>query len=72
MFYLEQNHAETGEGCSCFIIFFSSLTLCLMVQASLDHESLVLYLSFDEGEGYAAKDGSKYGHNGTLINNNCS
>ena len=48
---------------------FSSLTLCLMVQASLDHESLVLYLSFDEGEGYAAKDGSKYGHNGTLINN---
>lgn len=51
------------------LFLFSPLMLCLTAQASLDDKSLVLYLSFDEGKGDTAKDSSKYGHNGTLINN---
>ena len=48
---------------------FSTLMFCLVAQASLDDKSLVLYLSFDEGKGDTAKDGSKHGHEGKLINN---
>ena len=48
---------------------FSTLMLCLMAQASLDDKSLVLYLSFDEGKGNKAEDGSQYGHDGELVKN---
>ena len=36
--------------------------------AGLDDQSLVLYLSFDEGNGGTAKDGSVHGNDGELIN----
>ncbi len=48
---------------------FSTLMFGPVAQASLDDKSLVLYLSFDEGKGDTAKDGSKHGHEGKLINN---
>ena len=51
------------------LFLFSTLMFCLVAQASLDDKSLVLYLSFDEGKGDIAKDSSKHGHDGTLINN---
>ena len=35
--------------------------------AALDDKSLVLYLSFDEGNGNTAKDSSQYGHDGELF-----
>ena len=35
--------------------------------AGLDDKSLVLYLSFDEGNGGTAKDSSEYGHDGELF-----
>ncbi len=38
-------------------------------QAGLDDDSLVLYLSFDEGKGDTVKDNSEYGHEGDLIAN---
>jgi len=38
-----------------------------MAQASLDDKSLVLYLSFDEGKGNKAEDGSQYGHDGSFM-----
>lgn len=37
--------------------------------AGLDDKSLVLYLSFDEGNGDTAEDSSEYGHDGELIAN---
>ncbi len=37
------------------------------LQAGLDDESLVLYLSFDEGTGDDAADSSVHGHDGELI-----
>ncbi len=37
--------------------------------AALDDESLVLYLSFEEGSGDKAADGSTYNHDGDLISN---
>lgn len=39
----------------------------LASNAGLDDKSLVLYLSFDEGNGKTAKDGSQHGHDGELI-----
>ena len=38
-----------------------------VLHAGLDDESLVLYLSFDEGKGDAAADSSVHGHDGELI-----
>ena len=49
------------------LFLFSTLMFCLVAQASLDDKSLVLYLSFDEGKGKTAKDGSQHGHDGELI-----
>ena len=49
------------------LFLFSTLMFCLVAQASLDDKSLVLYLSFDEGKGKKAKDGSQHGHDGELI-----
>ena len=39
----------------------------LASNAGLDDKSLVLYLSFDEGNGNNAKDGSQHGNDGELI-----
>ena len=39
----------------------------LASNAGLDDKSLVLYLSFDEGNGNTAKDGSQQGNDGELI-----
>ena len=50
---------------SCFLVF--SLTIVNLSHAGLDDKSLVLYLSFDEGKGKTAKDGSQHGHDGELI-----
>ena len=43
------------------------LTMPLVSHADLDDKSLVLYLSFDEGNGKTAKDGSQHGNDGELI-----
>ena len=43
------------------------LTLTTSLHAGLDDKSLVLYLSFDEGKGGDAADGSVYGHDGELV-----
>jgi len=53
-------------------IFAAILTLLLVnttLFAALDDDSLVLYLSFEEGSGDKAKDSSTYGHDGELIAN---
>ena len=53
-------------------VLVTLLTLFIIVapaHAELDDESLVLYLSFDEGAGNKAKDGTDYGHDGDLITN---
>ena len=39
------------------------------VYAGLDDKSLVLYLSFDEGKGGKAADGSVHGHDGEFVQN---
>ncbi len=39
-----------------------------LTQAAIEDKSLVLYLSFDEGKGKVAKDGTEYGHNAELVN----
>lgn len=44
-------------------------TFTTPLDAGLDDKSLVLYLSFDEGKGGDAADGSVYGHDGELIEN---
>lgn len=44
-------------------------TLATTSHAGLDDKSLVLYLSFDEGKGGDAKDGSVHGNDGELIQN---
>lgn len=46
-------------------LFF--ITITSISYAGLDDKSLVLYLSFDEGAGNTAKDGSVYGHDGELM-----
>ncbi|MDP7279424.1 MAG: LamG domain-containing protein [Candidatus Poribacteria bacterium] len=51
-------------------IFLIAVTCCLLstpVRAAIDDKSLVLYLSFNEGEGKVAKDGTKYGHDAELV-----
>ena len=51
-------------------VFLTILTLFAIPFAShagLDDKSLVLYLSFDEGNGKTAKDGSQHGNDGELI-----
>lgn len=54
-------------------LFITMLAIALIVAmptlAGLDDKSLVLYLSFDEGQGGDAKDGSVHGHDGELIQN---
>ena len=53
-------------------VLVTILTLFIITSpsdAGLDDKSLVLYLSFDEGEGDTAGDGSTYGHDGELISN---
>jgi hypothetical protein len=53
-------------------VFVTILTLFIITSpsdAGLDDKSLVLYLSFDEGQGDTAGDGSTYGHDGELISN---
>ena len=42
-------------------------TLTTSLYAGLDDKSLVLYLSFDEGNGGNAADSSVHGHDGELI-----
>ena len=49
-----------------FIVAFVLATVP-MSEAGLDDKSIVLYLSFDEGKGDVAKDGSVHGHDGELI-----
>ncbi|MCH8293728.1 LamG domain-containing protein [Candidatus Poribacteria bacterium] len=51
-----------------FIVVFVLATVP-MSEAGLDDKSIVLYLSFDEGKGDVAKDGSVHGHDGELIKN---
>lgn len=53
-------------------VLITLLSLFIVVThsfAGLDDESLVLYLSFDEGKGNTAKDSSMYKHEGDLIAN---
>lgn len=49
------------------VAIFVLFTLTTSLYAGLDDKSLVLYLSFDEGKGGDAADGSVYGHDGELI-----
>ena len=49
------------------VAVFVLLTLTTSLYAGLDDQSLVLYLSFDEGKGGDAADGSVHGHDGELI-----
>ena len=49
------------------LLTFIFLTVTSLSYAGLDDKSLVLYLSFDEGAGNTAKDGSEYGHDGELM-----
>ena len=54
-------------------LFITTLAIAFIIAmptlAGLDDKSLVLYLSFDEGQGGDAKDGSVHGHDGELIQN---
>ena len=52
------------RGLIVMCVLFSVTTV---LHAGLDDESLVLYLSFDEGKGDAAADSSVHGHDGELI-----
>ena len=49
------------------VAVFVLFTLTTSLYAALDDKSLVLYLSFDEGKGGDAADGSVHGHDGELI-----
>lgn len=49
------------------IVTFLFMMITSLSYAGLDDKSLVLYLSFDEGTGNTAKDGSQYGHDGELM-----
>jgi len=51
------------------VIFLSMFIVAADSFAGLDDESLVLYLSFDEGNGNKAKDSSIYKHDGELVAN---
>ena len=53
------------SGLSCLLLL--SVIIVNLSHAGLDDKSLVLYLSFDEGKGKTAKDGSQHGHDGELI-----
>ena len=48
----------------CVLFTFTS-----PLYAGLDDKSLVLYLSFDEGKGAKAADGSIHGHDGEFVQN---
>ena len=54
---------------AAFLTVLTMFIIPLASHAGLDDKSLVLYLSFDEGNGKTAKDGSQYGHDGELIAN---
>ena len=56
-----------GQFIAVFVAIFLLLTLTTSLYAGLDDKSLVLYLSFDEGKGGDAADGSVHGHDGELI-----
>jgi hypothetical protein len=51
------------------VAIFVLFTLTTSLYAGLDDKSLVLYLSFDEGKGGTAADGSIYGHDGEFVQN---
>ena len=51
------------------IVILTFFIISAPLQADLGDDSIVLYFSFDEGNGDTAKDGSKYGHDGDLISN---
>lgn len=50
-----------------FVVILTLFIIASPSDAGLDDKSLVLYLSFDEGNGNTAKDSSEYGHHGELI-----
>ena len=50
-----------------FLTILTMLIIPLASNAGLDDKSLVLYLSFDEGNGDTAKDGSQHGNDGELF-----
>ena len=52
-----------------FVTILVVLTFTTALYAGLDDKSLVLYLSFDEGKGGDAADGSVHGHDGELVQN---
>lgn len=52
-----------------FLTILTLFTIPLASHAGLDDKSLVLYLSFDDGNGDAAKDGSVHGNDGELVAN---
>ena len=58
-----------GQLIGRFVTIFVVLTLTTPLYAGLDDKSLVLYLSFDEGKGGDAADGSIHGHDGELVQN---
>ena len=56
-----------GQFIGVLVAIFVLFTLTIPLYAGLDDKSLVLYLSFDEGKGGDAADGSVHGHDGELI-----
>ena len=58
-----------GQFIGVLVAIFVLFTLTTSLHAGLDDKSLVLYLSFDEGKGGDAADGSVHGHDGELIQN---
>ena len=56
-----------GRFIGVLVALFLCLTLTTSLYAALDDKSIVLYLSFDEGTGSKAVDGSVHGHDGELI-----
>ena len=56
-----------GQFIGVLVAIFVLFTLTTSLHAGLDDKSLVLYLSFDEGKGGDAADGSVHGHDGELI-----
>lgn len=58
---------KLGQFIGVFGTIFAPFTLTTPLYAGLDDKSLVLYLSFDEGKGGDAADGSVHGHDGELI-----
>lgn len=58
---------KLGQFIGVFVAIFVGFNLTTPLYAGLDDKSLVLYLSFDEGKGGDAADGSIHGHDGELI-----